>query len=385
MPSRLAPTPPKAGHSLQVTLDLRPAAGERKGAARGHRTRARRRQTGDRRARSWRSTRATAKCSRSARYPSVRPEQVRQTADANANTHELAGGSGPASGRADRPRGQRRLPDGLDVQADHRDGGARSGRDHARRRPRRGPVHLRLDRAILQRGMADYGAVGLVEALKVSSDTYFFEVGERANAHGDVDPEHGAQARDRASPPASTCRASSRAWSPTRVARRTRTRSNYACTREHHGHPCGIVGEPGAPWSVGDNMHLAVGQGDLLTDPLQMAVAYSTLANAYRNGGDGTVVTPHLGKEIDEANGALVQSLSFPHAPRAPQRRRPEPRDGRHPRRRQRAAAAPPRTCGPAGTRNSTPSTARPAPPSTTARKTSPGTCATSATPRARS
>ena len=28
-------------------------------------------------------------------------------------------------------------------------------------------------------------------------------------------------------------------------------------------------------------MHLAVGQGDLLTDPLQMAVAYSTLANAY--------------------------------------------------------------------------------------------------------
>ena len=62
-------------------------------------------------------------------------------------------------------------------------------------------------------------------------------------------------------------------------------------------------------------MHLAVGQGDLLTDPLQMAVAYSTLANAYRNGGEGTVVTPHLGMEIDEANGGLVQSLSFP-APR---------------------------------------------------------------------
>ena len=32
-------------------------------------------------------------------------------------------------------------------------------------------------------------------------------------------------------------------------------------------------------------MDLAVGQGELLTDPLQMAVAYSTLANAYRNGG----------------------------------------------------------------------------------------------------
>ena len=65
-------------------------------------------------------------------------------------------------------------------------------------------------------------------------------------------------------------------------------------------------------------MDLAVGQGELLTDPLQMAVAYSTLANAYRNGGNGTVVTPHLGKQIDEANGGLVQTLSFPSAPRAP-------------------------------------------------------------------
>ncbi len=59
-------------------------------------------------------------------------------------------------------------------------------------------------------------------------------------------------------------------------------------------------------------MDLAVGQGELLTDPLQMAVAYSTLANAYRNGGNGTVVTPHLGMEIDEANGGLVQTLHFP-------------------------------------------------------------------------
>ena len=58
------------------------------------------------------------------------------------------------------------------------------------------------------------------------------------------------------------------------------------------------------PWSVGDNMHLAVGQGDLLTSPLQMAVAYSTLANAYRNGGYGTVVRPHLGVEIDDSQGA---------------------------------------------------------------------------------
>ena len=83
------------------------------------------------------------------------------------------------------------------------------------------------------------------------------------------------------------------------------------CRRKTHRASCGIVAEI-RPWSVGDDMHLAVGQGDLITSPLQMAVAYSTLANAYMNGGNGTVVTPHLGMEIDESSGGLVQSLSFP-------------------------------------------------------------------------
>ena len=59
-------------------------------------------------------------------------------------------------------------------------------------------------------------------------------------------------------------------------------------------------------------MHLAVGQGDLLTSPLQMAVAYSTLANAFVDGGYGTVVRPHLGLEIDDSEGRLVQALPAP-------------------------------------------------------------------------
>ena len=58
-------------------------------------------------------------------------------------------------------------------------------------------------------------------------------------------------------------------------------------------------------------MHLAVGQGDLLTSPLQMAVAYSTLANAYLNGGNGTVVTPHLAARSTKP-GRLVQSAELP-------------------------------------------------------------------------
>jgi len=87
------------------------------------------------------------------------------------------------------------------------------------------------------------------------------------------------------------------------------------CQRAHHGHPCHIVAEPGEPWTVGYNMDLAVGQGSLQTNPLQMAVAYSTLANAYLHGGYGEVVRPHLGLQIDESStGGLVQSLPSPPA-----------------------------------------------------------------------
>ena len=59
-------------------------------------------------------------------------------------------------------------------------------------------------------GKADYGAVGLVEALKVSSDTYFFEVGELANSHGNV-IQHMAHELGIGQRRGSTCRASSKA------------------------------------------------------------------------------------------------------------------------------------------------------------------------------
>jgi penicillin-binding protein 2 len=160
-------------------------------------------------------------------------------------------------------------------------------------------------------GHADYGPVGLVEALKVSSDTYFFEVGERANAHGEIIQrkahELGVGQETGIDLPSELP-----GVVPDRRWLAEENEAEAKCQRRRHVSSCEIVAEPGAPWTVGYNMDLAVGQGALSTDPLQMAVAYSTLANAYRNGGEGTVVTPHLGKQIDEANRGLVQSLSSP-------------------------------------------------------------------------
>jgi penicillin-binding protein 2 len=57
------------------------------------------------------------------------------------------------------------------------------------------------------------------------------------------------------------------------------------------------------PWSQGDDVQLAVGQGDLQTNPLQMAIAYATLGNG------GTVVTPHLGMEVMDPAGRVLREI----------------------------------------------------------------------------
>ncbi len=162
-------------------------------------------------------------------------------------------------------------------------------------------------------GKNNYGALPLVEALKVSSDTYFFTVGEYANEHGTVIQEMAkklgiGKKTEIDLPNEITGTVPDAKW------RAQQDKLQEECD---HNHPktaasvCHIVSEIG-PWTVGDNMHLAVGQGELLTSPLQMAVAYSTLANAYMNGGEGTVVRPHLGLEIDNSSDELVQTLPFP-------------------------------------------------------------------------
>jgi penicillin-binding protein 2 len=55
---------------------------------------------------------------------------------------------------------------------------------------------------------------------------------------------------------------------------------------------------------VGDWVNLAIGQGDLLVSPIQMARAYSALYNG------GTLVTPHVGKEITNQSGNVVERIS---------------------------------------------------------------------------
>ena len=62
-------------------------------------------------------------------------------------------------------------------------------------------------------------------------------------------------------------------------------------------------GETERPWSSGDNIQLATGQGDLQSNPLQMAIAYAALGN------DGTIVTPHLAMEVEDAAGRVLEEF----------------------------------------------------------------------------
>jgi penicillin-binding protein 2 len=67
-------------------------------------------------------------------------------------------------------------------------------------------------------------------------------------------------------------------------------------------------GDTDRPWTVGDNVNLSIGQGDLLAAPLQLAVAYATLGNG------GTVVTPHVGLRAEDPEGKVVQEIAPPPA-----------------------------------------------------------------------
>lgn len=59
------------------------------------------------------------------------------------------------------------------------------------------------------------------------------------------------------------------------------------------------------PWSAGDNIQLATGQGDLQTNPLQMALAYAALGNG------GKIPTPHVGLEVEDEAGRVLKEFDF--------------------------------------------------------------------------
>jgi penicillin-binding protein 2 len=166
-------------------------------------------------------------------------------------------------------------------------------------------------------GHAAYGVLDIVNAIKVSSDDFFYNLGALLNSN---DGNGGSLQRwaSRYGIGQQTgidVGGETKGILPTPNWRAGRDKLELQCeqgTGPFKGKGkhvfCGIA--DGRPWSVGDNENLAVGQGDLEATPLQLAVAYSALAN------DGKVVVPHVGQEIDYSNGTLFQRIQPPPARR---------------------------------------------------------------------
>ncbi|MFZ0039898.1 MAG: penicillin-binding protein 2 [Solirubrobacteraceae bacterium] len=169
-------------------------------------------------------------------------------------------------------------------------------------------------------GHAVDGVLDLVNAIKVSSDDFFYNLGALTNADPNLHPNGGpldqwarAFGIGRSTgvdlPDAATGTLPTPRW------RASRNKLEAECdnaTGPFKGHPkhspggCGIADGTNRPWSIGDNINLAVGQGDVQVTPLQLAVAYSALANG------GTIVRPHLGLDVEDEDGTVLQKINPP-------------------------------------------------------------------------
>jgi penicillin-binding protein 2 len=169
-------------------------------------------------------------------------------------------------------------------------------------------------------GGVEDGNRNVTQALEVSEDTFFYLVGVDAN--GGLSLQHEAHRLGIGDPihldlPGESVGTVPDAKTVARLARlQGQCEARQARRRRHHRHTeaCEIA-EPGVVWTVGDDANLAVGQGELQTTPMQMAVAYSTLANAYRHAGHGRRVTPHFALAVEEPRGGVVEALTYPSKP----------------------------------------------------------------------
>jgi penicillin-binding protein 2 len=175
--------------------------------------------------------------------------------------------------------------------------------------------------AIVRRnaGGAAYGPVSLRTALQVSVDTFFYNLGAQLNADPTTHPDGGAlQAWARrfgfGRPTGIDIGGEQGGSIPSPRWRDRRNRLQASCERAYRKHPraarraysagCVYADGTNRPWTEGDNTSLAVGQGDFLATPLQLAVAYGAIENG------GTVVKPHVGLQIVDPYGRVLQQIA---------------------------------------------------------------------------
>jgi penicillin-binding protein 2 len=136
---------------------------------------------------------------------------------------------------------------------------------------------------------AGHGAIDLTQAIVQSADTYFYQVGYMFYLRKGTELEDWATRLGYGRPTGIDMPGELAGLVPTPAWRR----KTYSSAIDKL-------------WKPGNSINLAIGQGDFLATPLQVAVNYAAIANG------GYLVTPHLGVKVTASDGSLVERLTSP-------------------------------------------------------------------------
>ncbi len=170
------------------------------------------------------------------------------------------------------------------------------------------------DREFCNAGERDLGSVDLGRALTVSSDVYFYDLGRDLWQFYNDEVNLGGGSADRGYAIQETAReyGFGEATGVGLAGEGSGRIPDQEFKEDYNkNNPDLVEREQNSVWQPGDSANLAVGQGDLLVTPLQLANAYAILANG------GTQYTPRLASTIleprtgdEEAQPAVYRQLA---------------------------------------------------------------------------
>ena len=140
-----------------------------------------------------------------------------------------------------------------------------------------------------------HGRVALARAITVSSDFYFYSLGAAfwgaRGTMGDSAIQDVARSLSLGERTGIALPGEAKGLMPDPETRR-------------HRHDANPKAFPEAHWFIGDNVNMAIGQGEVAITPLQLADAYATFANG------GTAFQPRVAARVVAQSGAVVHEVA---------------------------------------------------------------------------